>query len=259
MYKILIIEDEAPARKKLKRYIEKICNSYDILAELETVVDAKAFLTQVHDLDLIFSDIELRDGSVFEVYNEVSLNCPIIFATAYNEFLMNAFETNGIEYLLKPYSFERFSNAWDKFIRLKGNLPPNYNKLMGTINNLLKENQESNVVEYKDQFAIKSHNGIYFLKVMDIVCFQADNGVIFAFDKMNKRHIMPQTVFKEIEIFLDPKEFFRINRSESVHRKFIDKLERYNKNTVSVYLNAESKILRTSQKNTGEFNTWLGI
>lgn len=258
MYKILIIEDEAPARKKLKRYIEQACNSYEIVAELETVAEAKSLLTQTHDIDLIFSDIELRDGNVFEVYNEVSINCPIIFATAYNEFLMNAFEANGIEYLLKPYSFERFSNAWDKFIRLKANPLANYNELIGTINHLLKDSQE-NSIEYKDQFAIKTHKEIYFLKVEDIVCFQADNGIIFAFDKTNKRHIMPQTVFKEIEIFLDPKKFFRINRSESVHRKFIDKLERYNKNTVSVYLNSESKILRTSQNNTSEFNLWLGV
>ena len=117
MYRILIIEDESPAIKKLKRYIEKICDSYEIIAELKTVVDAKSFLAETHDIDLIFSDIELRDGNVFEVYNDVSLNCPIIFATAYNEFLMNAFEANGIEYLLKTYSFERFTNAWDKFIR----------------------------------------------------------------------------------------------------------------------------------------------
>jgi DNA-binding LytR/AlgR family response regulator len=254
MYKILIIEDEAPARKKLKRYLKQACSSYEIVAELETVAEAKSLLTQTNEIDLIFSDIELRDGNVFEVYKGLSINCPIIFATAYNEFLMKAFEANGIDYLLKPYSFERFSNAWDKFIRLKGSPSINYNELMGTIHHLLKDNQD-----YKEQFAIKTHKEIYFLKVEDIVCFQADNGIIFAFDKKNKRHIMPQTVFKDIELFLDPKKFFRINRSESVQRKFIDKIERYTKNTVSIYLNSKSKIVRTSQNNTGEFNAWLGI
>ncbi|WP_432411676.1 LytR/AlgR family response regulator transcription factor [Rasiella sp. SM2506] len=258
MYKIVIIEDEAPARKKLKRFIKQACASYEIVAELETVTDARAFLAQTQDFDIIFSDIELRDGSVFNVYDKVSLHCPIIFATAYNEFLMNAFEANGIAYLLKPYSFEQFSKAWDKFIRLQGKLPANYNELIGSINNLLKERQESNV-EYKTQFAIKLNKEIYFLKVVDMVYLQSDNGVIFAFDQMNKRHIMPQTVFKEIELFLDPKEFFRINRSEIVQRKFIDKIERYNKNTVTVFLNSESKVLKTSQNKTGDFNSWLGI
>jgi len=258
MYKILIIEDEAPARKKLKRFISQACSSYEIVAEIETVIATKKFLSEVQDIDLIFSDIELRDGSVFEVYNDISLHCPIIFATAYNEFLMNAFEANGIEYLLKPYSFERFKNAWDKFIRLRGELSPNYNELIDTLNNLIKKN-ETIITNYKDQFAIRSTKGIYFLKVADIVYFQADNGIIFAFDQKNKKHTMPQSVFKDIEKFLDPKCFFRINRSEIVQRKFIDTLTRYNKNTVSVYLNAKSIVLKTSQNKTADFNSWLGI
>ncbi|GGG29058.1 LytR/AlgR family response regulator transcription factor [Christiangramia forsetii] len=258
MYKILIIEDEAPARKKLQRYIAQACNSFKIVKEIETVSDLKVLLSKTQDFDLIFSDIELRDGNVFEVYKDVILHCPIIFATAYNEFFINAFEANGIAYLLKPYSFEQFSNAWNKFIRLKGDSAPNYNELIGTINNFIKEGQENNV-EYKDQFAIKSAKGIYFLKVDSIVCFQADQGIIFAFDETNKRHTMPQKVFNEIELLLDPKKFFKINRSEIVHRKFIDKLERYNKNILSVFLNSDRKILKTSQNKTSDFNSWLGI
>lgn len=121
MYKILIIDDEAPARKKLKRYLSEVCTDFEIVAELETIDDTTSFLNKTSDIDLIFSDIELRDGNVFDVYNQVSINCPIIFATAYHEFLINAFETNGIEYLLKPYSLERFSKAWHKFIRLNKN------------------------------------------------------------------------------------------------------------------------------------------
>jgi len=130
--------------------------------------------------------------------------------------------------------------------------------LIGTINNLIKEGQENNV-DYKDQFAIKSTKNIYFLKVEAIVYFQADNGIIFAFDELNKRHIMPQKVFNEIEMLLDPKKFFKINRSEIVHRKFIYKLERYNKNIVTVFLNSERKILKTSQTKTSDFSSWLGI
>lgn len=258
MYKILIIEDEAPARKKLKRFISQVCNTYEIIAELETVDDTKAFLKQRSDIDLIFSDIELRDGNVFEVYSQISLNCPIIFATAYNAFLMNAFETNGIEYLLKPYSIERFSSAWNKFTRLKENTPKNYNQLITTISGLLNNNQLASG-NYKEQFAIKSIKETYFLKVKNIVYFQADNGIVLAFDQLNKRHLMPQTTLKEIETFLDPKQFFRINRSESIHRKYIDKIKRYNKNTVSIYLNSENKTLRTSQNKTSDFNFWLDI
>lgn len=260
MYKILIIEDEAPARKKLKRFISKVCNPYEIVAELETAEETKMFFNHADKpkVDLIFSDIELRDGNVFEIYNQITLNCPIIFATAYNEFLINAFETNGIEYLLKPYSLERFSNAWNKYIRLKESTPEDYNQLINTINSLIANKQEVSE-EYKEQFAIKSSKEIYFLKVENIVYFQAENGVVFAFDKNNKRHIMPQATLKEIEAFLDPKKFFRINRSESVQRKYIDKIKRYNKNTLSIYLNSERITLKSSQSRTSDFNLWLDI
>jgi DNA-binding LytR/AlgR family response regulator len=258
MYRILIIEDEAPARKKLKRFIEKIDASCEVLAEIETVEEVKEFLIKGDNVDLIFSDIELRDGNVFDAYKDVSINCPIIFATAYNEFLMNAFEANGIEYLLKPFSFERFTNAWDKFVRLQGNQPDQLTDLMLKMTNLISE-KTTQQTNYKDQFAIKTNKGVYFLKVEDIVCFEADSGVIFGWDKMNKKHMMTQTVFKDLEIHLDPQEFFKINRSDIVHRKFITKLKRYNKNTVSVYLNVEGKRLRTSQNRTGDFNSWLGV
>ncbi|WP_417213554.1 LytR/AlgR family response regulator transcription factor [Bizionia sp.] len=258
MYKILIIEDEAPARKKLKRFIAEVCGAYTIVAELETVEDTKTFLKQALEIDIIFSDIQLRDGNIFEVYNTITLNCPIIFATAYNAFLINAFEANGIEYLLKPYSLERFSKAWNKFIRLHKTNPVNNNQLMETIHQLLKNNQSVSK-SYKNQFAIKMASETYFLKTESIVYFQADNGIICAFDTMNKCHVMPQATLKEIEVFLDPQKFFRINRSESVQRQYINKIKRYNKNTLSIHLNAGQKTLKTSQSKTSDFNNWLDL
>ncbi|WP_417236552.1 LytR/AlgR family response regulator transcription factor [Bizionia paragorgiae] len=258
MYKILLIEDEAPARKKLKRYLAQVCPNCSILAELETVEDAILFLEQHKDVDLVFSDIELRDGNVFEVYDKVTLHCPIIFATAYNAFLMDAFDANGIAYLLKPYSLEQFTKAWNKFLRLRETTAVDYNQLMGTINQLL-ENKTSTTKPYKDQFAIKSSQEIYFLKVDAIVYFKAENGVVFAFDNKNKRHLMPQTALKEIETLIDPNLFFRINRSECVQRTYINKVKRYDKNTVALYLNGDSVTLKTSQNRTSDFNLWLDI
>lgn len=258
MYKILLIEDEAPARKKLKRYLSEVSTAYEIVAELETVESAQAFLNKDPDIDLIFSDIELRDGNVFEVYNQISINCPIIFVTAYHEFLIDAFEANGIEYLLKPYSLERFTKAWHKFIRLNKSKANTSDQLMQSIHKLLKNNNPVSG-HYKDQFAIKSATETYFIKTENIVYFQADAGVIFAFDHNNKRHTMPQTTLKEIESLLDPEKFFRINRSETIQRQYVSKIKRYDKNTLSVYLNADRITLKTSQSKTSNFNIWLGV
>lgn len=118
MIKIAIIEDETPARRKLRRLLEEQAPPLQIVAEIDRVETAIPFL-QTNHVDLVFSDIELLDGNAFDIYNQVQVLCPIIFTTAYNQFWMNAFETNGIAYLLKPYSKERFQQAWDKFIRLK--------------------------------------------------------------------------------------------------------------------------------------------
>ena len=108
MLKIVILEDEAPARKKLKTFLQKIEESNEVVKELETIQEALTFFQTKPKIDLILSDIELRDGNVFEIYNQVKIDAPIIFLTAYDNFWMNAFETNGIAYLIKPFSFSRF-------------------------------------------------------------------------------------------------------------------------------------------------------
>lgn len=119
MINVVIIEDELPARRKLIRFLSEVDTPITILAEIDTVADAICFLTTASSVDLILSDIELLDGNAFEIYNQVSVNCPIIFTTAYNQYLMDAFESNGISYLLKPFTLDRFLQAWKKFTTLR--------------------------------------------------------------------------------------------------------------------------------------------
>ncbi len=258
MYNIVIIEDEVPARKKLKRFIEQACGEYQILAELDTITAVASFFEKEQDIDVVFSDIELRDGNVFEIYTKLSLNCPIIFTTAYNAFFMDAFDANGIAYLLKPYSFDKFSSAWHKYLRLQETKSLDYNALLTKLGSLVNSEEKKQEI-YKEQFVIRAQKAIYFLKTIDIVFFQADNGVVFAFDKENKKHMMSQVTLKEIEADLDPHFFFRINRSEVLHKNYIEKLERYSKNSIAIYINDNQRKLITSQSKTSDFNTWIGV
>ena len=119
MINVVILEDELPARKKLKNFLEKSELSFTILREMETVSEAFPFFSSSPDIDLIFSDIELRDGTVFEIYNKMEIGAPIIFITAYDHFWMDAFETNCIGYLIKPYFFSAFEKALQKYGSLK--------------------------------------------------------------------------------------------------------------------------------------------
>jgi len=256
MIKILIIEDEAPARKKLRKQLERIGENILVVKEIETVVDTKAFFESNTEVDLIFSDIELRDGNVFEVYSQFLIESPIIFTTAYNQFWMNAFETNGIEYLLKPYSYSRFEQAWKKYTTLKNKISGKQDDIIKKLDAYYQSKQEVEPV-YKDFIPVKSNGSIYFLKVEDITFIKADYGMIFAYDSANKRHVLNQNSLKEIQEMLNPEIFFKINRSELLNRNYIEKIDRYTKNTVAIQIKSYS--LKTSQNTTASFNKWMGI
>lgn len=253
MTKILIIEDEIPAQKKLKRFIGALDSPTEIMAEIDTVEVAVEFL-KAHQPDLIFSDIELLDGNAFEIYRQVPVSCPIIFTTAYDQFWMDAFEGNGIAYLLKPFSRERFQQAWDKFHLLKNSLSPEQDTIT-KLSKLIQQNFTEKT--YKKRFTIHTHRGLYFLETEDILFFEAHEGVVFTYDTKGNKHLLTEATLKEIEERLHPLEFFRINRSELIHKAYIERIERYNKNTVAIKLKGHDSYLKTSQSQTASFREWL--
>jgi DNA-binding LytR/AlgR family response regulator len=253
MIKVLIIEDEIPARKKLKRFINELETTIDIVEEIDTVEAAIDFLKN-KEVDLIFSDIELLDGNAFEIYKTIPVNCPIIFTTAYDQFWMNAFESNGIEYLLKPFSKERFQKAWNKFVLLR-KIPSQENILLSKLQQLLDNNLPA--IQFKKRFTVNAHQGIYFLDIESITFFEANEGVVFAFDNSGKKHLINETTLKDVEAQLSPLDFFRINRSELINKKHLEKIERYNKNTLAVKLKGQERYLKTSQNTTAAFREWI--
>jgi DNA-binding LytR/AlgR family response regulator len=253
MIKILIIEDEIPARKKLKRFCEELDTPIEIMAEIDTVAKGISFLKS-NTVDLIFSDIELLDGNSFEIYSQVPLSCPIIFTTAYDQFWMNAFDSNGIAYLLKPFSKDRFQKAWDKFLMLR-NTPNDANTLLNTLTKVIEQNFREKA--FKKRFAVHNRQGIYFLDTENISFFEANEGAVFAYDTTGKKHLLTESTLREIEEQLNPSDFFRLNRSELVHKPHIEKMEYYTKNTLAVKLKGCPKYLSTSQNNTASFRIWI--
>lgn len=252
MIRIVIIEDEIPARKKLIRFINELKENTEIIAEIDNVEQAIDFFKTEKSVDLIISDIELLDGNAFEIYDQVKISCPIIFTTAYDQFWMNAFETNGIEYLLKPFTLERFQKAWNKFSVL--NKSHASDEILLKICQIQKEIQPKS---FKERFSVISNKGIYFLETKNIAFFKAEEGVIFAFDDSGKKHLLNKTVLKEIESQLNTNEFFKINRSELVNKKSILKMERYSKNAIALEMKGLENPLITSQSQTADFREWI--
>ncbi len=253
MIKIAIIEDEIPARKKLKRFLEELEERPQVVAEINTVKMAVEFL-KTTNVDLIFSDIELLDGNAFDIYNQVSVSCPIIFTTAYDQFWMKAFESNGIAYLLKPFSKERFQKAWGKFLLFKKS-PASENQQLTNLTKLIEKNFPQKTC--KTRFTIHTHQKIYFLTIENVAFFEAKESVVCAFDKTGKKHLLSESTLKEIEEEINPSHFFRINRSELVSKQHIEKIERYTKNTLAVKMTGNTKYLKTSQSSTSAFRAWI--
>lgn len=253
MIKILIIEDEIPARKKLKRLLEELNVTTEIVAEIDTVEAAVLFL-KTNSVDLIFSDIELLDGNAFDIYSQISVSCPIIFTTAYDQFYVNAFDSNGIDYLLKPYSNGRFKKAWDKFLLLR---KPKFdeNNVLANLVKLISQRFETK--PFKKRYTVHTNQGIHFLDIQSIAFFEANEGVVFAFDLAGKKSLLSASSLKEIEDELNPLDFFRINRSELISKQHIEKIERFNKNVLSVKMKGYTKYLNTSQSSTSAFRMWI--
>ena len=178
---------------------------------------------------------------------------PIIFTTAYHDFFLPAFETHGIAYLLKPLSLAKLTVAWQKFLALRKTAQPTAETQLQQLLRELKGEPQ-----YPSRLPIKQQQQTYFLELDQVVYIKADGSVLSAFDQQNKRHYLPFRSLAEAEVKLDPKLFFRINRSEMVRGSCVERLERYQKNTLAVTL-TNGVQLQTSESRTAAFGQWLGV
>lgn len=250
---ILILEDEIPAYQKLISYLKEIFGndfSHD-LARSNT--DGKNLLTK-NNYDFILSDIQLLDGISFDLFDEVQIDCPIIFCSAHDEYLFKAFNTNGIAYILKPYSKSDFKKAIEKYQSLFNQ--GNYNPLnVNTLSNLKSALKEENT-SYKKRFVIKKAKGIQLLNVTEISLIEASGDFCIATDNSGKRHTISQTlgsIFQQ----LNPAKFFKINRSEIVNIEFIENIESHFKNRLLITMKGVKGKPMTSSSTTSDFRKWL--
>jgi len=251
---ILIFEDELPAYHKLLGFVQSEITDSNI-QWARSVEEAKLLLGTGPAPDLIFSDIELLDGVSFEVFEEVDVNCPIIFCTGFDQYVLKAFQTNGIAYLLKPYTLENFQDAYAKYKTLfvkeesKNNIDQNVIKELKAI---LHSDKKS----YKQRFTFKKKDGIKIIDTKDIACFEANGDFSMAVDEKGHRYPINFTL-SDLEQKVDPALFFRINRSQVININFIDKIESHFKNRLSVRMTFGGDAMISSSGKTPEFRKWL--
>ena len=253
---VLIIEDEPLAARQLADFIGRSQPDARILATLPSVREAVTWFAQNSAPDLLFSDIELLDGNAFALYERVAVACPIIFTTAYDQFLLRAFQTNGIAYLLKPFTYEQFRQALDKYQHLKTQLTGSAPTLSEAVLDQLRLALQPATTAYRQRFTVKMRNGIYLLAVDDIVCLQTDEGVVFAHDAQNRKYPLNGTL-TDLESQLDPARFFRLNRSELIHVRYVERIETYFGDRLAIHLHGQPQPLVASTARTPDLRKWL--
>jgi len=249
--KILILEDEIPAFKKLRSYLFEIFESGLEYVHARSIVEGINALHEDKSFDLIFSDIRLLDGIVFEVFQQVETSIPIIFCTAYNEHLLEAFNTNGIAYVLKPYSIKEIKGAIEKYNKLfsKSSIQK---AMLNELSSLFQESAQN----YKRRFAIKQNAGIHLLKTEEISHILAFGDFAKLIDQRGKMHLISQNI-GSLMTDLDPDQFFRLNRSQIINIDFIDKIDSYSKNRLKVRMKNEIDDFYTTSSSTKYFRAWL--
>ena len=248
--KILIIEDEQRTADLIIRLIKQYDNSYSVLGVIDSVEKGvEWFIHKTKTPDLLLVDIQLTDGTSFDLFDQVNVDLPVIFITAYNEFALNAFRLNSIDYLLKPLNFADLKRALDKFKKTR---EAYLNVNSKAYYNIFSPGQKT----YKQRFLVKSGNSYKYIIANDIACFMAEDGVVFASLLTGGKSIVENSLTELIQV-LDPGQFYQINRNTIVSISAIHKIANYFNRRVIVQLLPDKLEALVSRERVQGFKDWL--
>lgn len=220
--RILIVEDELPAQRLLAKFVSDLLPDATIVGTLATVQDSVSWLQNHEHPDIIFMDVQLSDGLCFSILEEIKPDSFIIFTTAYDQYAIQAFKANTIDYLLKPLKKEQIKGALEK-VNDRSRLFQKVNLGEFDVEKLM-EVLRSAKPHYRERFLISKPDGWYKLDVSRIAFFFLENKMVYAVDFENEKHPVDQNLNQIMES-LDPKVFFRTNRQTIVNIHAIQKVE----------------------------------
>ena len=245
--KIVIILDEMPAFRRITKLIEETITGASVVAHHDSVQSAKSWFEQNEDPDLVFMDIHLADGSAFDLLKDIKIGSPIIFTTAYDQYIMDAFKASSVGYLLKPVKKEELKAALGKLDELKKLFNKGEEKLA----------QALSQPDFKKRFVIRFGEHIKTLAVEDIAYCYSENKATFARTFEGRSYPMDHNL-DALEHMLDPQQFFRINRQYLINLKSIDEMKTYSKARVIVTLKPPVKEAPVvSSERSADFKQWL--
>lgn len=254
--KIVIIEDGINIALNMKKYIEEYDSSFEVVRILESVEEALDYFKYSPVPDLIFSDIELNDGVCFDIFNEIDLNCPIIFTTSYNEYWQRAFKLNSIDYLLKPITRKKIAHSFELLDRVKDF----YNDEHDTarIHQFIETLKNEAAPIYKERFLLRKGDKYFLVKAEDVVYFYSSEKLTNIVARGGERFFTYEALSK-IEHEVDPNKFFRINRKSIINIDHIQKVIPFYKGKLTIVMSEDGKEFAVSQAKANNFRKWLNF
>ena len=247
--RILIIEDEKITSDSLIDSINEIRPDYTVVKVLPSVEEAKNYFKTYMNIDLIFSDIQLGDGLSFEIFKQVNTNIPVIFCTAYDEYALEAFNANGIAYILKPFSVQTVQSAINKFENLTYKNNNQISQLLKYLSNPPTQSSVKSILVYQKDRIIPVNTN-------DIAVMHLTNGIVKLYTFDNRTLLATQSLedFEKLNI----PHFFRANRQFLIHRKAVkEAVQHFNRKLlVSVTIKFSEEILISKEK-IPAFFSWL--
>lgn len=256
---VVVIEDERLTAQRLISLVKKYDASIHVIAEISSVVEAMSWF-ETHPIitvDLIFMDIHLEDGDSFQIINKLNLKTPIIFTTAFDEFMIRAFKVNSIDYLLKPVNYEELAAALDKFKSLR---PSNKESesMQVDMKALIRQLSQQNNPQFKDRFMVTVGTRIRSVKTESIAYFYLEEKTVLLVTYDGTILPIDYSLEKLIQI-IDPKKFFRVNRQFIVSLNSIQMVHTISTGKLKLDLIPKAKHeVAVSGDRVFDFKEWLG-
>jgi len=245
--KVIIIEDELLAQAKLEAMLVSLDQSIEVLAKISSVKDALQWLSSHASPDLAFVDIQLSDDHSFEIFRKHPVTFPVIFTTAFDKYLLESFEFNSIDYLLKPITEEKLRRSLEKIKKLEQHF------LHGNVLKLIQHAEHAG----KNRIIAKKGNEFVAMELTDVAYFYTEHKIVFVRDFSGRQLIVDKNL-GELEAVLDKNKFFRINRKYIAQLKAIERFKPDN-GKIRIYLKPEAKEeIYVSKETAPEFRVWIG-
>lgn len=247
---VVIIEDEKLTADHLTLLLQRIDSHIKVVKYLDSVKATVKAFDEGLQADLLFLDIHLADGNSFDIFNKIETEIPIIFTTAYDNYAIQAFKQNSIDYLLKPISKKDLTFAIDKF-KKQQTIPQQQ-----LIENITTAYQQLNK-QYKTRFLVKLGQNIDTIQTDKIHHFETQDSLSFLVTNKGSRYAIDYTL-DQLEKMLQPNDFFRINRKIIVHIQSIEKVNTYLNGRLSIQsklMDGDTRVV--SRERVNDFKAWL--